>query len=301
MDYTKVSIVILNWNGLEDTTECLASMKNITYPNYEVVVVDNCSDGDDVARLKQRFGEYIQLVVNEKNYGAPEGYNSGIRHVFANSRPKPQYMVCMNNDIVVDPEFLTEMVKAATEDESIGIVGPKIYYYSCNNRNDVIWSAGGKILPWHPHIHHHTGENDNDYPKYQHKTTVDWITGALFMLKFSLIEDIGLMNTRYFIGLEDTEYCLKARKRGYKIVYVPSAKVWHKVGSSIHKSERSYTDLSAYYFFLRENFSTPVYIYHLLLLPLLILYWGILYLARRRDKRSLRVFVGNLKRLLKIK
>ena len=250
MTYPKVSLVILNWNGLDDTTECLESLQKITYSNYEVIVVDNCSEGDDAAILKERFRDYIDLVLNDKNYGSSEGYNSGIRHILTNSKPKPDYIIIMNNDMVVDSAFLNEMVKAASEDERIGIIGPKIYYYNYKGRNDVIWSAGGKIRRWLPQIHHHIGENDDDLPKYQYKTSVDWITGALFMLKYRLIEEMGLFHTGYFIGMEDTEYCLNARKRGYEIVYVPSSKVWHKVGASISKSGRSYADPSLYYYFV---------------------------------------------------
>jgi GT2 family glycosyltransferase len=298
MNYPKVSLVILNWNGLEDTSECLKSLQKIAYSNYEIIIVDNCSDGDDAAILKERFGDYIQLVCNDKNYGSAEGYNSGIRFILANSQPKPNYIITMNNDMVVDSAFLTELVEAAVEDEHIGIVGPKIYYYNYDNRNDVIWSAGGKIKLWMPQVQRQIGENDDDLPKYQNKITVDWITGALFMLKSQLFEELGLYYPGYFLGLEDTEYCLRARKRGYRTVYVPSAKVWHKVGASVIKSDRSYADPASYYNFVRRNFPLPVYIYQLLLLPFVVLYWGVLYLIRRRDKRNARIFIRNFIRFI---
>jgi GT2 family glycosyltransferase len=198
----------------------------------------------------------------------------------------------------VDSVFLTELVEAAIEDENIGIVGPKIYYYNYDNRNDVIWSAGGKIKLWKPQVQRHIGENDDDLPKYQRKTDVEWITGALFMLKRQLFEELGLYYPGYFLGLEDTEYCLNARKRGYKIVYVPTARVWHKVGASVKKSDRSYADPASYYNFIKRNFPLAVYIYQLLLLPFVILYWGLLYLIRHRDKRSARIFIHNFSRFI---
>lgn len=294
MKYPKVSLVILNWNGLDDTAECLESLKTITYPNYEVIVVDNCSDGDDATILKERFGDYIQLVLNDKNYGSAEGYNSGVRHILANSQPQPEYIITMNNDMVVDSAFLTELVKAAMEDETIGIVGPKIYYYKYNERNDVIWSAGGMIKVWMPLVTRHIGENDDDLPKYQNKTTVDWITGALFMLRSQLFQEVGFYHSGYFIGFEDIEYCLRTRKCGYKIVYVPSSRVWHKVGASMRKSDRIYADPAIYYTFIRRNFSSAIYIYQLLLLPFIVAYWAMLYIIRLRNKRIACIFLRNL-------
>jgi GT2 family glycosyltransferase len=291
--YPKVSFVILNWNGLEDTIECLESLQKITYENYEVVVVDNCSEGDDVEALQKRFGSAIRVVVNDSNYGSAEGYNSGIRYILANSQPKPDYIVIMNNDLVVDKNCLSELVNVAESDDKIGIVGPKIYYYDHKGRKDIIWSAGGKIRLWQPHVQCHIGENVPDQPKYGNLTTVDWITAALLMMRTDLTKELGLFHPGYFMGLEDTEYCLKAREQGFKIVYVPSAKAWHKVGVSIEKTNISYADPTSYYYFVKRNFSRLIYIYQLLLFPLIIIYWGLLYLIRQRDKRRPVVFLRN--------
>jgi len=291
--YPKVSFVVLNWNGFEDTVECLESLQKIAYKNYEIVVVDNGSDGDDAVILQTRFGASIYVVVNDNNYGAAEGYNSGLRYILANLQPRPDYIVVMNNDLIVDGHFLSELVNVAEADKDIGIVGPKIYYYDYKGRKDIIWSAGGKINPWLPHVYHHIGENHPDLPKYQKLTTVDWITAALFMVKTDVIEKVGFFNSMYFLGLEDTEYCLKVREHGFKIVYVPAAKVWHKVGVSIRKANKSYADPSLYYRFIKRNFSRFIYIYQLLILPFVISYWGVLYLIRHRDKRRMMIFLRN--------
>ena len=129
--------------------------------------------------------------MNDNNYGCAEGYNSGLRHILANSQPKPDYIVVMNNDLIVDNHFLSELVNVAEADEYIGIVGPKIYYCDYKGRKDIIWSAGGKINPMLPQVYHHIGENRPDLPKYQKLTTVDWITAALFMVKIDVIDQDG--------------------------------------------------------------------------------------------------------------
>ncbi len=296
MNHPKVSIITVNWNGLEDTTECLESLKKVTYPNYEVIVVDNGSEGNDAQVLKEKFGDYIQLIQNDKNYGCGEGFNTGIRYVLQNSQP--EYILIINNDVVVDSIFLDELVRVAESDEQIGIAGLKIYYYDYNGRKDIIWSAGGKIRRWALKIHRQMGENDTDLPKYQTLTSVDWISGAVLMFKSRLTEKVGLLNPWYFIGHEDIEYCLKARRHGFKIVYVPTAKAWHKVGATVKKAHITYADPSSYYYLIRQCFPLYIYIYHLLLLPALLFRWALLYLIRHRDIHTLRRFLSDFARFV---
>lgn len=291
MNHARVSIITVNWNGLADTTECLESLKKVTYPDYEVIVVDNNSDGNDAQVLKDKFGDYIHLIENDKNYGFGEGFNTGIRYVLAGS--PPEYILIINNDVVVAPDFLDELMKVAESDEQIGILGPKIYYYDYEGRKDVIWSAGGRIRRWALKIHRQMGENDDDLPKYQAVKDVDWITGAVLMFKSSLTEKVGLLNPWYFIGHEDIEYCLKARRIGFKVFYVPTARAWHKVGVSAKKFHITYADPSAYYYLIKQCFPLYVYIYHLLLSPFLFFRWALLYLIKYRDRHTLRRFLSD--------
>jgi len=291
-----VSIIILNWNGLDDTTECLNSLKKMAYASYQVIVVDNCSDGNDAEVLRKRFGNYIHLICNDKNYGCGEGFNAGIRHVLKDSNS--DYILLMNNDVVVDPGFLDYLVEIAESDEQIGIVGPKIYYHDHHERNDVVWSAGGKIRWWAPKIPHQLGQNDSDVSRYQTTTAVDWISGAVLLFKRCLAEQVGLLAPWYFLGHEDVDYCLRAKKHGFRIVYVPSARVWHKVAASAKKAHITYADPAAYYHFVRQHFPLPVYFYQLLLFPALLLRWAVLYLRGDRDKHMLRTFVSAFARFI---
>jgi len=295
----KVSVLILNWNGLDDTVECLQSLKRTSYPNYEVIVVDNASTGDDVRALRSRFGGYIHVVENDKNYGFAEGSNIGMRYALNSS--SPAYLLLLNNDTVVAPDFLDELVRVAESEANIGIVGPKIYYYDFEGRRDVIWFAGGKIDWWRRWIYPHIGWQADDLPQYQRMADVDWVSGAAMAIRASLIKELSLLDPHYFLGNEDIEYCLKARRRGFRIVYVPTARIWHKVGTSRNKAnapsrghEPSFVNLPSYYRLIRRNFSLPIYIYHLLLLPLILLQWGISYVLKRRDKRTLIAFIRTL-------
>ncbi len=222
MDYPKVSIITLNWNGLEDTIECLESLKTITYPNYEVIVVDNGSEGNDAQVLKEKFGGYIHLIENDKNYGYTGGNNLAIRHVLAHS--PPDYFLILNNDTVVAPDFLDHLVGAAEADASIGVVGPKIYYYDSPNR---IQSAGNRINMWTGWVYS-IGGRQIDTGQYNKRQKVDWISGCCLLAKREVIQKVGGFDESYFFGWEEVDYCLAVRKSGYEVIYVPQSKAWHK-------------------------------------------------------------------------
>jgi hypothetical protein len=299
MNQPRVSIIILNWNGLDHALECLESLKKIVYPNYDVIVVDNASKGDDAKILRQKFGDYVHVIENDKNYGFAEGNNIGMRYALRTF--SPAYLLLLNNDTVVAPDFLDELVKVAESSTEIGIVGPKIYYYDFEGHKDIIWFAGGKIDWWRWWIYSHIGTNDSDMPQYHHIANVDWISGAALMIKRSVIEKISFLDSSYFSGNEDVDYCLKARKYGFRNVYVPTARVWHKVGMARmklgapdRKHDPNFVSLFPYYRFIRRNFSLPVYMYHLMLLPLILFRWGISYLVKRRDKKTLVTFIRSL-------
>jgi len=236
MNSPKVSIIILNWNGKDDTIECLESLRKITYPNYDVVVVDNDSKGDDVKVLREMFGEYIHIIENNKNYEFAEGNNIGMRWAL---KKGIDYVLLLNNDIIVDPEFLSEMVKVAENDQQIGMVGPKIYFY---DNPDKIWFAGGNISMWRCKTWH-TGKGEIDDGQYDSLQEVDYITGCALLVKREVIEKIGMLDPDYLSYYEDTDWCIRAKQHGYKIVYVPTAKLWHKGGTSTGGGHTSYDSL----------------------------------------------------------
>ena len=218
INYPKVSIIILNWNGLEDTMECLESLRNLTYPNYEVIVVDNASEGDDVKVLREKFGEYIHLIENDDNYGFARGNNIGIRYCLERGT---DYIFLLNNDTIVDADFLGRLVEVAETDEMIGIASPMIYWY---NQPDKI-QFGGRLR-----INLLKGTVTAMKEKEASKTTIgsDVASGAAMLIKKTTVERIGLLPEEYFFGVEDRDYCLRSLREGLKIMLVPAARIWHK-------------------------------------------------------------------------
>jgi len=238
MNYPKVSIIILNWNGLEDTIECLESLRKITYPNYEVIVVDNGSEGNDAQVLEEKFGDYIHLIKNDKNYGFAEGANIGMRYALNNSAP--DYVLLLNNDTVVDPEFLTEMVKVAETDPAIGVAGARIYSY--DHPDETQHFVKGKIDLWRGQaipllsiVAEKIKKRESNKEQLDQVREVDWVTGCCFLIKEQVLRNIGSLDESYFCYWEETDYCARASKAGYKIVYIPKVKVGHKLGRSTRK------------------------------------------------------------------
>ena len=230
-----VAIIILNWNGWEDTIECLESLFQITYPNYKVIVIDNNSTDESIKKiieyadgdleLQSSFFDYdpsnkpfeiteytkkesellkshedyvnlssnnLILIKNDKNYGFAEGSNIGIR--FALNNLNPDYILLLNNDIVVEKDFLNKLIECAENDENIGIIGPKVYYYDFINKIQV---AGAKINLWIGKSYL-VGDGEIDKGQYDERKDVDYISGSCFLVKKEVIMKLGLFNAHYY-------------------------------------------------------------------------------------------------------
>jgi len=274
----KVSVMILNWNGWKDTIECLESVYQIDYPNYDIVLVDNDSNDDSIQRirdycegkLKQKSpfyhydpknkpiqifeytkeetekglqtnkSEYLDLssdkrlilIKNNKNYGFAEGNNIGIR--YALKTLKSQYILLLNNDTVVEKHFLKEMVETGEFDDKIAVIGSKTYFYDFNGKNNVLWSVGGTVdLSRYPG--YHDLNLNNILPTIKNsKIDVDWISGAVLLIKTDMLPS-NLLNSDFFFGCEDVDLCIEMKNRGFKMVTNLNAIVWHKAGASKNK------------------------------------------------------------------
>ena len=252
MTHPKVSIIILNWNGLEDTLECLKSLCKITYPNYNITVVDNGSQGDDVKILGKKFGDYIHIIENEKNYGYTGGNNIGIRYALAHHQP--DYFLIQNNDTIVAPDFLNAMVSVAECNQSIGIVGPKVYYHDLPDR---IHSAGVRINMWTGQTFP-IGIKQIDAGQYDSHYEVDCVCGCTLLVRNEIIQNIGLFDDSYFCYWDETDYCIRAQRAGYKVVFAPEAKIWHrknlkqKLFNKLPGEEKASS--ASYYFWARNRF-----------------------------------------------
>jgi hypothetical protein len=216
-----VYIVILNWNGWRDTIDCIDSCQKLSYPRFRILVVDNGSTDDSESRIRERFPE-IEILQTGSNLGFAGGNNVGIRHALTEGA---DYVWLLNNDTVVDPEALGEMVRAADIDERIGLVGSKIYYL---DKPDVLWFAGGGINRI-TKLSYHLGSKKKDDGSYREDREVDFITGCSLLVKSRVLNEVGLLREEFFLYAEDTEWNRRIKKSGWKIKWAAGSRVWHKV------------------------------------------------------------------------
>lgn len=233
LDYPKVSIIILNWNGLKDTIKCLESLKKITYLNYEVIIVDNGSKGNDVEVLSREFGDYIYIIKNDKNYGFTKGNNIGIRLAFKKSA---DYILLLNNDTVVRPNFLSGLVKIAESNPRIGIVGPKILNFD-GSLQFSCWKYHSYFNVFNEHLLFNFFGNAYKHLNIKNIREVDVVSGACMLFRKKVFDKVGLLDEKMFMYTEETDICYRAKKNGYKIIYYPDCSIIHYGGQSSKQSQ----------------------------------------------------------------
>jgi len=217
----KVMVIVLTWNGIHDTLECLTSLSKVDYRNKEIVVVDNGSTDGTVQAIRSRFPT-IALIENDRNLGYAAGNNVGLRHAL---RTGADQVLLLNNDTVAAPDFLGLLVQALDGRHSVGIAGPMVYYHT---HPEVIASAGGEI-DWRNGATRMRAIDQTDRGQFKEAEFVDFVTGCALLAKAETVKKIGHLDQAFFMYFEETEWCVRARRAGYHTLFVPQAKVWHKV------------------------------------------------------------------------
>jgi GT2 family glycosyltransferase len=217
-----VAIVILNWRGLSDTLACLASLEKIVYRSVKIIVIENGSGDNSADEIRLAYPDVL-LLEQDHNHGFARGNNIGIQYA---KKMGTDYVLLLNNDVEVEPNFLNDMVEVCEEYPFVGISGPTIYYY---DHPDLIWSAGGRV-DWVKGETHMVGIDQIDTGQFGTvPRAVEWITGCALLIKMQLIDQIGGLDERFFAYYEEAELCIRARRAGWGIVHVPTAKLWHKI------------------------------------------------------------------------
>ncbi|MFH2138175.1 MAG: glycosyltransferase family 2 protein [Candidatus Omnitrophota bacterium] len=223
--YPKVAIIILNWNGKQDSLKCLYSVSQLKYPNYEVFFVDNGSTDGSAFCISENYPD-IRIIKNKKNLGFCEGNNVGMRLAL---KAGAEYIFLLNNDTMVDSDVLNHLVDAGEQNAQAGILGPKMYHLELHP--GYLYSIGGKIN-FHEYVINSIGCNCLDFGQFNNMREVDFIIGCGLLIKKKVIDEIGLLDPVYFSYFEDVDWCVRAKAKGYKVVYVPLARIWHSVAAS---------------------------------------------------------------------
>lgn len=225
MKKPKVCVILLNWNGRDDTLACLESLESSTYSPLEIVVVDQGSEDGLVEIIGQRELD-VELLVNEENLGFAGGNNQGMRYGLDNDA---DYVLLLNNDTVVDEQCVRELVQVAAGNPAIGAVGPKILCYDESNR---MWSVGG-IVDFTQNVGRMRGYGQIDRGQFDDQAEVDFISGCAVMVPREVVEAVGLLSEEFSPAYyEDADWGMRMQAAGYINLVVPSARVWHRASAS---------------------------------------------------------------------
>jgi len=218
-------IVVLNWNGAEETIACLESLAPVLVKGYKLLVVDNGSTDGSPEKIRKAFPDIEQLCL-PANLGYGGGNNAGFRRVL---KMQAEFVIFLNNDTIVEPVFSAPLVETLRLQPLAGIAVPKIYYW---DRPDLLWYAGG-VVRLSTGLICHVGLRQKDAPEFDRPGSTGYATGCCFAMRCRDFEAVGGFDEQFAMYAEDVDLSLRVRALGKSIEYVPSSRVWHKVSASL--------------------------------------------------------------------
>lgn len=242
-----VSIIILNFNQIKVTCEFLESARKLTYPNYEIILVDNNSDENPEELIRHEYPE-VKLIITERNLGFTGGNNVGMKAA------KGDYIFVVNNDTEVSPDLLERLLEPFEKDPRVGMVSPKIIYY---HSPGVIQYAGYRAINPFTGRNSAIGNREKDEGQHEIARYTDYAHGAAMMVKREVIDKVGMFHDDFFIYYEELDWSARTKRAGYEILYQPKAVIYHKESITMGKESK----LKAYYhnrnriLFMRRNTS----------------------------------------------
>lgn len=239
LDAMSIGVVILNWNGKEDTLNCVASLQESSHKNFEIIVVDNGSTDDSVRSIQEKFPE-VTLLETFQNLGYAGGNNVGISYALKKNH---SFVLILNNDTVVDKEMLKNFSKAAKEQPLVGIFGAAACLFSDPAKLDHLGGVWNEKKGRFDLI----GNRENN--SFLWEGSLDYVCGCCIFIRKEVFNKIGLLEADYFLFWEEADFCMHAKQVGFDIQVCYEAKLLHKVsasfiGGSVH----------ATYFWWRNRF-----------------------------------------------
>ncbi len=235
----KLAVILVNYNGEKYNTACIDSLLGAQrIGEMRIIVADNASQDDSVRILREQYGdrEGIELITLDDNYGFSYANNVGIRRA---REWGADYVLLLNNDTEIEPKMLMRLWECAGRHPGC-VIAPKICYSDDRKR---IWSAGGSVSPVIRKVRH-IGLNETDTGQYEREREIGFATGCCLFLPITVIREAGMLDERFFLYYEDTEYSFRLKKKKIPIVYCPGAVMYHKVGASTKGKD---SPLCAYY------------------------------------------------------
>jgi GT2 family glycosyltransferase len=230
----KIGAVTVTYNSGVVIDGFMESMLRQTYSTFYLYIIDNVSSDDTLKRIAQYRDPRIRLVVNQENMGFAEGSNQGIRAALADGRDA---VLLINNDTEFEP-LLLENLAAGLDQYACDMTAPKILYHDSRQK---IWSAGGGFRALKGYAGFHYGLNQLDCGQFDQPRAVEHAPACCLLIRKQVFDTIGLMDQRYFVYLDDTDFCYRATRAGLTLIYVPSAELLHKASSLTGGSESEFS------------------------------------------------------------
>lgn len=220
-DWPRVAGIVVNWNRKDDTLRCLASLARAAVPPVDVFLVDNASTDGSVAAVRAAFPD-VTLLENERNLGFAEGNNVAIRAALAAGYP---YLLLLNNDATIAPDAVERLLRPLIADPWVGVTSPAICYMDAPER---VWSAGGAIERRRGAVSSaHLDRPAAEMPPAPF--AVDHVSGCCMLVRAAAVAAAGLLDARFFMYYEETEWCARLARAGYRLVVEPRARAWHAI------------------------------------------------------------------------
>ena len=222
-----LTVVVLSWNGLVLTRDTLRSLEACAVPEswrLRVLVVDNASGDGSPQMVRDEFPG-VELLALPENRRFAGGNNEGLRRALDAGADA---VMLLNNDVVADPKMIAKLLAALDEQPDAGAAAPLIYFAPPSDR---IWYGGGRCRPWLAHSSHR-GLRDRDRGQYRSIEDTGYLTGCCLLATAEAWRKVGLLDERYFIYAEDADWSLRARAAGFRLLFVPTARLWHRVSAS---------------------------------------------------------------------
>jgi len=222
--HPKVAIILLNWNSFDHSSNCIESLQLCDYPNFEIIVVDNGSIDGSGNLLKAKFPDII-LIASATNEGFAAGNNRGFSYAIENQFT---YAMMLNNDVFVEPNFISKLINYMESHPETGAIQPKIFF---NHDRKKIWNGGSYFLSWLGWTYSKRYMRRAGVLQSQFQQ-VEWITGCAFLTKTSILQEVGLLEEAFFIYYEDVDLSFRIRSKGYQLTFHPESIIYHIAGSS---------------------------------------------------------------------
>ncbi|WP_316814601.1 glycosyltransferase family 2 protein [Pedobacter nyackensis] len=229
MTVPSVAVVVLNWNGKALLEQFLPGVVKSVYPNLQLVVGDNASTDDSVAFMKANYPE-VRLIVNDHNYGFAEGYGKLFEQIDAD------YYVLLNSDVEVPANWIQPVIDAMEMDDKIAVAQPKIKWQKNKSQFEYAGAAGGYLdLHGFPFCRGRLFDTvEPDVKQYEDQQEIFWASGAALFIKSKYWKEVGGLDPDFFAHMEEIDLCWRLKNLGYKVIYCPTAEVYHVGGGTLN-------------------------------------------------------------------